>query len=43
LQLALDEARTDPLTKLWNRRAFDEQLAIQTAVAQRYGTPARWC
>lgn len=39
LQLSIDEARTDPLTKLWNRRAFDEQLAIQTAVAERYGTP----
>lgn len=39
LQLAIDEARTDPLTKLWNRRAFDEQLAIQVAVAERYGTP----
>jgi diguanylate cyclase (GGDEF)-like protein len=39
LQQALGEARTDPLTKLWNRRAFDEQLAIQTAVAQRYDTP----
>lgn len=39
LQLSLDEARTDHLTQLWNRRAFDEQLAIQTAVAERYGTP----
>jgi diguanylate cyclase len=39
LQRALDEARIDPLTRLWNRRAFDEQLGIQTAVTQRYGTP----
>lgn len=39
LQRSIDEARTDPLTGLWNRRAFDEQLAIQTAVAERYGVP----
>jgi diguanylate cyclase (GGDEF)-like protein len=36
LQQALTAARTDPLTGLWNRRAFDEQLARETAVARRY-------
>jgi diguanylate cyclase (GGDEF)-like protein len=36
LEHALTEARTDPLTGLWNRRAFDEQLALQAAVARRY-------
>lgn len=33
------EARTDPLTGLWNRRAFDEQLVLQSAIARRYATP----
>jgi diguanylate cyclase (GGDEF)-like protein len=36
LQQALTAARTDPLTGLWNRRAFDEQLARETAIARRY-------
>src|SRR5690349_16035468 len=36
LKLALTEARTDSLTGLWNRRAFDEQLALQAAIARRY-------
>jgi len=32
-------ARTDSLTGLANRRAYDEQAALQTAVSRRYGTP----
>jgi diguanylate cyclase len=36
---ASEEARTDSLTGLWNRKAFDEQLQIQTAIARRYGLP----
>lgn len=36
---AVDEARTDPLTGLWNRKAFDEAAMMQTAVARRYGGP----
>ena len=39
LARAFEEARTDPLTGVWNRKAFDEQLRIQTAVARRYGLP----
>jgi diguanylate cyclase (GGDEF)-like protein len=36
LDFARTEARTDALTGLWNRRAFDEQLALQAAIARRY-------
>jgi diguanylate cyclase (GGDEF)-like protein len=39
LERAQSEARTDPLTALWNRKAFDEQLALLTAIARRYGQP----
>jgi diguanylate cyclase (GGDEF)-like protein len=39
LERAHSEARTDPLTALWNRKAFDEQLALLTAIARRYGQP----
>lgn len=39
LDFARQEARTDSLTGLWNRKAFDEQLAIQTAIARRYELP----
>lgn len=39
LQHALSEARTDGLTGLWNRKAFDEFLILQTAIAHRYGLP----
>ena len=35
----LKEARTDALTGLWNRRAFEEHLSIQLAIATRYHTP----
>lgn len=31
-------ARTDQLTGLWNRNAFDERLQIQAALARQYGT-----
>ncbi|MDB5389317.1 MAG: diguanylate cyclase [Planctomycetaceae bacterium] len=33
------DSRTDSLTGLWNRRAFDEQLPVQFNVYQRYETP----
>lgn len=36
---ASEEARTDALTGVWNRKAFDEQLQIQTAIARRYELP----
>lgn len=37
---ALEEAQTlDPLTGLWNRRAFAERLDIELARHQRYGSP----
>lgn len=39
LKHALNEARTDSLTGLWNRKAFDEFLSLQTAIARRYGLP----
>lgn len=35
----LNEARTDPLTELSNRRAFDEELAKRLAQWKRNGTP----
>jgi len=38
-QAALAEARRDPLTGLWNRRSFEEQLAHHAAVSRRYGAP----
>lgn len=34
-----DQARTDPLTGLLNRRAFTERLHDEVARAARYGTP----
>ena len=34
------EARTDPLTRLPNRRAFDRMLARRLAEFQRFGTPS---
>ena len=39
LEFAHQEARTDSLTELWNRKAFDEQLQIQAAIARRYKLP----
>src|SRR5216684_4864563 len=39
VERAQSEARTDPLTALCNRKAFDEQLALLTAIARRYGQP----
>ena len=39
LDTALAEARTDSLTEIWNRKAFDENLQIQLAIARRYRTP----
>lgn len=39
LARASEEARTDALTGVWNRKAFDEQLQIQTAIARRYELP----
>ena len=33
------EARTDPLTELWNLRAIREQLQIHVAIACRYKAP----
>jgi diguanylate cyclase len=36
---ALEDARTDPLTGLWNRKAFDENLELHAAVARRYAVP----
>jgi diguanylate cyclase (GGDEF)-like protein len=33
------DARTDPLTGLWNRRHFDERLAAAVARALRYAEP----
>jgi diguanylate cyclase (GGDEF)-like protein len=39
LEQAQSEARTDPLTGLANRKAFEEQLSLLTAIARRYGGP----
>jgi diguanylate cyclase len=39
LDKALLEARTDPLTGVGNRKALDEELARQTALARRYTAP----
>lgn len=39
LDVLMKEARTDALTGLWNRRAFEENMAIQLAISQRYGNP----
>jgi len=39
LERARIEVRTDALTNLRNRKAFDEHLAAFTAVAKRYGGP----
>lgn len=39
LNAAREEARTDALTGLWNRKAFEEQLQIQTAISRRYDLP----
>src|SRR5438132_12852296 len=37
LERAVNEARMDALTGLWNRKALDDYLAIQMAIARRYG------
>src|SRR6187401_5426 len=39
LQHAADEARTDPLTGIGNRKSFDERLQRLSAIIQRHGTP----
>src|SRR5579863_7277257 len=39
LETALRESRTDPITQLRNRRAFQEDLAQQLSLLERYGTP----
>jgi diguanylate cyclase (GGDEF)-like protein len=39
LTRAQSEARTDSLTGLGNRKAFEEQLELLTAIARRYGGP----
>jgi PleD family two-component response regulator len=39
LEQALREARTDALTGLANRLAFEEQLNRQTAISRRYRSP----
>lgn len=39
LETALRESRTDPITQLRNRRAFEEDLAQQLSLRERYGTP----
>lgn len=36
---ALADARTDPLTGMLNRKAFDENLEVHAAVARRYAVP----
>jgi diguanylate cyclase (GGDEF)-like protein len=38
LEQAKCEARTDALTGLANRKGFDEQLALMTAIARRYNS-----
>lgn len=39
-RFALEEAQTlDPLTGLWNRRAFAERLDVEIARYRRYGSP----
>jgi diguanylate cyclase (GGDEF)-like protein len=37
LEQARSQARTDPMTQLWNRGGFDEHLRHWTAVCRRYG------
>jgi diguanylate cyclase (GGDEF)-like protein len=37
--MTFTELRTDPLTGVCNRRAFDDSLAAQLALLERYGTP----
>jgi diguanylate cyclase len=39
MEAALREARTDALTGIANRKAFDEHLERLSAIARRYGTP----
>jgi len=39
LQRACEEARTDSLTGIGNRKAFDERLQELSALHQRHGTP----
>lgn len=39
LAQALGEARTDPLTGLWNRKSFDEHLVVLLSIARRYLSP----
>jgi diguanylate cyclase len=41
LKAQKEEARTDPLTKLRNRRAFDDELARRVADFERRGTPVQ--
>jgi diguanylate cyclase (GGDEF)-like protein len=36
---ALEQARTDPLTRVLNRRGFSEALAVEIARARRAGEP----
>jgi diguanylate cyclase (GGDEF)-like protein len=37
--MTFTELRTDPLTGVCNRRAFDDSLAAQLALMERYGAP----
>jgi diguanylate cyclase (GGDEF)-like protein len=39
LRHAADEARTDPLTGIGNRKAFDERLQFLSALSHRHQTP----
>jgi len=39
ISVYMSEARTDPLTGLANRRAYDEELARRIAQRRRHGTP----
>ena len=39
LRTAIEDARRDALTGLWNRKAFEEQLGVQGAIAARYEVP----
>jgi diguanylate cyclase len=39
IEVHVNEARTDPLTRLANRRAFDEEMGRRYAEFQRHGRP----
>jgi diguanylate cyclase len=39
IEVHVNEARTDPLTRLANRRAFDEEMSRRCAELQRHGRP----